>query len=414
MPNTFGATGQTIQYPLYDPRLERASRRRLFRDDVAELGLANSFYCPAGRWPARGWILMRQADFKKLNAFATNLQLQIDSFTDDVQPLTFKGLSIISARCVSRGKASDPNSIFLVEITDGRGILFNEWFQQGTVSSYNLHAPAYPDQYYTTTLHFGSPFTWEYMVEDLWNQMGTVLGTYPGLPISPLGTPEEFTYPGIPCWDALCQVLDLLGCFVSADLTDAEPYNLVYGGDDDPEFTALTNQFALLKEDDYEWSSNGAGRVPGSVVVLFHRRNQYYGTEETVRLDGWQWSSVPDYAITIPGPAPYNAAPGVHYLWVEFTLRYDVDGNPLPADVTTANNIAQDRVNQFYAKIHRQTLGSMKRLYTGALPFTTGSQVDGVAWRQDFRTNRERSGWTTLLIRGPHPPFPEVEVQVSE
>jgi hypothetical protein len=54
MPNTFAT------FPLVDPRIVRDSRMRFRRDEIPELAYANSFFCPSGRWPARGWILVRR------------------------------------------------------------------------------------------------------------------------------------------------------------------------------------------------------------------------------------------------------------------------------------------------------------------------------------------------------------------
>lgn len=49
----------------------------------------------------------------------------------------------------------------------------------------------------------------------------------------------------------------------------------------------------------------------------------------------------------------------------------------------------------------------MSQVYTGALPFVTGSQVDGVRYYQDYN-DQDRQGWKTELVRGPYPPWAEV------
>jgi hypothetical protein len=140
---------------------------------------------------------------------------------------------------------------------------------------------------------------------------------------------------------------------------------------------------------------------------MFRRRNEFYGSEETVRYDDvLQWESIPKYSVTVAAPGTFSGASGSHYLWSDFTVRYDMDGLPLAADLATANLIAAQRVTEYFARIYRQTLGFMTRTYAGALPFKCGSQVDGICYYQDYRQGR--GGWRTKLVRGAEPPFLEV------
>lgn len=399
-----------INLPLYDPRFARDSRQRFYRDDIPELMLANSLYQPTGRWPARGWILLRRGDYNQItNFYRTDFQLEIDDFTNG--GLIFTDLAIVQARCVTRGIASDPNAIYLVEFTDNTGILWNPWVKFPTNSQYNVRAPAYPEMQYSASLNGGALWTWDTMIRDLWDQMSTQLGAYPGLPIVPAGTPENFIFPGMSCWEALNRVLGYLGLEISRDLTKGGPYGIVQAGAANAAFTAQLANFAGLLEDDYEYMDAGSGRIAGQVTVFFHRRNQYYGTEETVRNDSFQWSSTPLYQVTIPGPIQFRASAGTHYIWTEFTVRFDIDNNPLAADVATAATIAAERAAQYYTRATRGTLGFLRQVYAGALPFAAGSLVDGVRWFMDFR--RGDFGWCTELVRGAQPPWKEVDVEMQ-
>ena len=399
-----------INLPLYDPRFARDSRQRFYRDDIPELMLANSLYQPTGRWPARGWILLRRGDYNQItNLYRTDFQLEIDDFANG--GLVFTDLAIVQAQCVTRGIASDPNAIYLVEFTDNTGVLWNPWTTFPTSSQYNIRAPAYPETFYANSLNGGVPWTWSTMIGDLWGQMGTQLGGYPGLPIVPSGTPEGYLFPGMSCWEAMNRVLNRLGLTVSRDLTQGGPYGIVQVGAADAAFVALQTKFAKLLEDDYEFIDAGSARIAGKICVFFHRRNQYYGTEETVRNDSLQWSSTPLYKVTVPGPVQFSAAAGTHYVWSEFTVRFDIDGNPLAADVATAAAIAAERASQYYTRASRGTLGFLRQVYAGALPFAAGRQVDGVRWFMDFR--RGDFGWCTEIVRGAQPPWPQVNVRVE-
>lgn len=366
------------------------------------LDRANHFYCPAGRWAARGWILLARSDYDLLDPYSTSLQLNLGDSLNSDNVSTLKNLSIVQAQCVTRGLASDPSALYLVELTDGRGILHNQWFQFPTVSAYNIRAPAYPDTFHPASLNSGATWTWSTMLQDLWTQMVARLGAWPGLPYSPAGTPEGFWFTGVSAWTALCGILEHLGLTVACDLTRTSPYTIVKQDAADAAHAVRTAKYLTNLEDDLEWLDHGAGRVPASVRVLFRRRNSVYGTEETVRLDLPQWDMATVYSVSVAAPASVAGGVGVHHLWSDFTVRYDMDGSPVAADVTTAVAIAAERAAQYYASINPGNY--VARTYAGALPFVTGSQVDGVSWCM----GDEWGGWRTQVVYGPAPPWPEL------
>ena len=352
---------------------------------------------------------MAREDYINLDSYSNDLELHIGDTTKSDNVGTLTNLSVVQAQCVTRGLASEENSLYLIELTDGRGILSNKWFKFPTTSYYNIRAPGYPDNFYTTSLNSGTTWTWTTMLQDLWTQMGTFLGTWPGLPsgVAPLGTPEGFWFAGVSAWNALCDVLDYLGLTVACDPTQANPYTIVSTGADDTVFDALQTKYLTNLEDDLEWIDTGSGRVPKTVKVLFRRRNSVYGTEETVtyRSDNpYQWSMSAIYSVSVTAPSTFTFATGTHYIWSDFTVRYDQENNPVSADVVTAAAIAAERVNQYFDMIYSRTSGYMNQTYAGAIPFKTGSQVDGVAWYQDY-SNQSRQGWKTKIVRGAEPPF---------
>lgn len=378
---------------------------------IEELELTNNFYCPAGRWPFRGWLLLPKYEYDQLDKYSTTLQLNIDNTNLPDNVGTLKKLSIVQAQCVTRGISSDPNSLYLIEITDGRGILWNEWFQFPTNSLYNIRAPAYPQTdrggtFYVNTMNTGvSPnttWTWSTMIQDLWNQMSTFLGTYPGLPYTPNGTPEGVYYPGVSAWPALCDILEYLGMDIAANLTSSTTqYTIVRKGITDTNLTTLQTQYQHALEEDLEWIDYGAGRVPANVMVLFRRRQDVYGSEETVRRDSLQYITPSVYSVTMSAPSEYTGGVGTHYIWSEFTVRYNQDGTINTADANFASSLARQRANQYYDSIH--PFARMSQTYAGALPFTTGSEVDGVRWWMG-----NNMGWRTQIVHGPNPPWPKI------
>lgn len=404
MPNALGSVNSGGEFelvaPLFDPRMATNLRDHYRRPAIDVLARANSLCMPAGRPSARAWCLVRRVDYQEIDPYSTDLVLAIQDYEGSAGGLLLRGLTVVQARCVTTGRVDDDDSLYLVELTDARGILKNEWFTFPTTSQYNVVAPAYPGEYYELSTDGGVAWTWETMIEDLWDQMGTFLGPFPGLPSVPEGTPENWVFPGRGAWDALCDILDHIGMQVACDLTLENPYTIAEIGGDDAAFDALTLQYLGRLEDDLSWLDVGSGRFPMEVVVYFHRRNEFYGTEETIRMDDLQWQSTPLYSVTVPAPAQFADAVGTHFLWDDFTVRYDEDNSPLGADTATAATIAAERVQQYYNAIYRGTVGYMNRVYAGTLPFVASGKVDMVAWKADPAF---RLGWRTEVLRGATP-----------
>lgn len=387
MPQTFGG------YPLYGADMVLENRRHFRRAFLPQVVRANCLYVPAGRWPAQGWLLMRRADFLNLNTAAAQSLVVNDGVHGNV---TFNGLYVVQARSVTEGVPDDKDAVLLVQVTDSRGLYFNPWYQLGTTSQYNVIAPAYPNEYYELTMDGAAAFKWTRMVRDLWLQM-PLLGSYPGLPVSPNSTPENWSFPGLPVWLALNEVLDQLGCVVSANLSAASQYGIIAAGSADATFTAFEN--ANVAEDEYPFIDSGAGRAPGTLVVYFHRRNRYYGTEETVARTTGQWQTSELYSVSVTATAAgfpsFNSNPGVGFLWSDYTVEFDENNSPIASSLAGAVTIAVDQAASYYALIQRGTSGMMDRTYTGAQALGTSGQIDGVRWYQ-----HGNMGWRMQVIRG--------------
>lgn len=376
--NSFGTS--QLKFGLCDAK-DVISNRELFqRDAILELEKVTSLYC--GKY-TKGWILLPLYELQQLNLYATNFELEAGN-------LLLKNLAIVQAQCVTTGIIDAKESLYLVELTDARSILCNKWFKFPINAQYNMRSPAYPQSYYSGSLNSGIAWTWSTMLSSIWTSM-SLLSSFPGLPVIPTGTPENYDFTGVSAWDALCEMLRHLGLMIACDLTSSSPFTIVSDGADDAVFTAKQTLYNNRLEEDLAWLDVGSGRVPKTVVVYFRYRTEQYGQEETVRGDSLQLVSNQLYSISVA--TAFTLATGIHFLHDDFTIRRDYDGVTNTNDVATAAIIAVERVQQYMDIVYNRTTGNMTQVYAGALPFTTGSQVDSVCWQQT------KTGWRTTIAR---------------
>jgi hypothetical protein len=167
--------------------------------------------CPLGRGPGRGWVLLARTDLDTLDLTAD----QDLTFFDDVPgrvPTTFKKITLVAAQCVV--PARDRRRAYLCAVVDRRERL-------GRIplnAAYNLRS-ALTGEDLDGSLDSGTPWTWEGVVQDLWTALRTGPGadlpaSAPDLPFTPDGTPENLADWGGWAWEALCDVLDRIGCAV--------------------------------------------------------------------------------------------------------------------------------------------------------------------------------------------------------
>ena len=321
--------------PCFNPLDNRAIHDvlALNKPRVAAFTWANSLHNPLGEHYARGWLLMQRAD---LNAIDLNaLNSLVWTFTDQENvpqrpPTTITAYGLVVTRepinLTPSNTANDPSSLYLVEVSDVRWRVRNPYFSVAINRSYNVPSAGFggtndPSMQFTGDAqnggymagslnysdddaddtdepgdddNFGSPnigvlWTWQTMVTDIWEIMGTQLGPAPDLPFSPDINPEGFVFIGLSAWQALCTVLDRIGCAVQVDLTlpPGQQCDIVQVGADDDGSDAViaTADADYAKIHDAEFQPVARGLLPENVRVFFHVRNNFGGWETTPILD---------------------------------------------------------------------------------------------------------------------------------
>lgn len=222
-------------------------------------GQANRYTCPLGATPGRGLILLKKGDLDQLADQAYDLRI-----SDQLRTLQISSLNILKAYCITPGSDDDPNSIYAVEITDGRYFLW----QRFTNAAYNVKKA--PDkEYVDETTDSGTPYSWDDLGSALWADAG--LGSWPGWDVTPDGIPEGWHFwqvPSILAFQAFARRLRRslrLNPFTGS-------YGIVALGDDDAAFeSSVADLKARHRRWDEKWVEPWSAVVPETVRVVFRR-----------------------------------------------------------------------------------------------------------------------------------------------
>ena len=143
-------------------------------------GQANSFRCPLGPAPGRGWILLLRRDIDALDKDA----LHTLTF-DDCQGgrITLRDLLFVRAKCLTPGQTGAREAAYLVEVADVRWLAANPYFSTPCNKQYNVRVPSAAQTYYDGSLNGSAAWDWHTMTGDLWTAVNVPeLGTAPALP----------------------------------------------------------------------------------------------------------------------------------------------------------------------------------------------------------------------------------------
>lgn len=359
----------------------------------AEAERANSFLTPLGPEPGRGWVFMRRGMLNNIDLDAPgSLVFQYEPDGGQPTTLTFPELTVArEPLCLTPSyvRTGDPTALYLVELADARLLA-----QGNPISKeYNVRAPFAAEdqtasQYYEDSLNGGTPWTWQTMVTDLWADAG--LAGSASLPFSPHGTPEGFSFRGVPAYDALNSVLERIGCII-CPAPFAGTFSIVQLGTGT--LPSPTNW--LIHDGDY--LATYRGRVPFGYVVYFHKRNLAGPEVATGRVISQEWELPAPYSVTVASGVAGAAAGNYMPLWDDLPALYDASGALLNATDLAA------RAAERAADMTRMLTGGGDRLwkvYSGLVGIGPSGVIKGVAWRESSGGG-VLAGVTTEMTRNP-------------
>lgn len=336
-------------------------------------GKVNAIRIGHGMEAGQGWLLMRRGDADEL---VSDDQYDL-TFYGVNKSATLKNLCFVKYTVVSPGVRGDENAHVLVEIRDRR------WrYQQYTIDfAYNVRSGSGTSDYYSETKNSGSPWTWNQMVQDIWNNIDGLDG-YPGLPFTPDGTPEGWFFYGENAWDALTCVLNRLSCTLKLDpFTDV--ITIVRIGVANSQITTALEKYDEQRMWDDEPDEATKGRVAEWVRVIFRKYPQpnqqnvspYHTIDQLTGVSGESGTT-------------YN-------LYDDLYARYDNNGSLLNlADLTSR---ATER-NTDYVRAYQQGMMRMHRVFIDALD-DTGLRPDGTV--KAIAMEERGLGTKTEIVRYP-------------
>jgi len=148
-----------------------------------EAGLANSYWCPLGGAVGRAWVLMLWRDLEQVYNTESPFHELVFACTEKsgnrqetTQRVVFPSLLLVKGQRLTPGPCAAGDSLYLVELADKR-LLVDQFSDTGNLGM-NLRSYANASTYLTGT----SGYSWSSAVEEIWNEMSDLLGSYPGLP----------------------------------------------------------------------------------------------------------------------------------------------------------------------------------------------------------------------------------------
>jgi hypothetical protein len=168
-------------------------------------GKVNVYRTSLGLEPGVAKLLMSQRDIEQLVRTGDIDRPHVLEWSSGKSPpVKLKDLYVERWKRIYPAAEDDHASALMVDLVDKRGILKRIPVDK----RYNVYeCPC--GEVLATTKNAGSLWTWSTMVGDLW-AVSSALGTFPGLPFTPHGTPSNFVFEGMTLFEALTHVFTRL------------------------------------------------------------------------------------------------------------------------------------------------------------------------------------------------------------
>lgn len=374
-------------------------------------GKANSFHQQSGRLPGYGWILLTRKQLNSIPASRDFNKFHTLTFKDQSKNLSilFQKIIVVSAIALYGDNldTTSDNTAYLLTLTDKKHLLDMSVIPGygGNRGIYNVRSSVPTDDtgtgiYYDNSVKAGpTVWTWQTMLDDLWNTHVLLSGTStvhtaassPTLPYSPDGVPDGFTFQGMNALEAYHSILDKLRCVLIynpfTDVFTIERLGVTQSG----LTTTVSNLRKYLAADIAASTNCIAAAIPARVEVFFPVRRLHYGTENDLD-NAAQENSAFSIAANLSVTGSFTGTRLA--VWDDLPQILDAEGNATNSAELTA------RAAEITANI-KSTLQSethyRKKFFGCHATLLTGSQVRQVSI-YDFG---DAAGMCTEIIRYP-------------
>lgn len=355
------------------------------------------YLCPLGQTPGYAACLMTLAELSQLNREADQT-LRLTA----VETVTIPGLIFVKATKVSRSYIGDPKGLYLVELADRRLLLerfsdtrrqFNIWNpRQRAANAENIAC------YYAETLDGSQLWTWQRVAQALWTDCA-LLGSFSFPSGSVSDKPKNLHYWGVNAWQALHEVLEMVGLTTAYDPV-AATFSIVALGQIQAAAGVVANAAANRYYGSADPIESNRARYPAEIKVYFPRRDRHFGTERDSVSTG-NWITEPARASVNPTGVSGAQAGTVLQLWDQQPSIYHYSG--FAENTIDTNAIGTRRKNDWLAD-QQYSESRAQAVYSGIVAgFRCGSQVKAVHWR--LTADGDPGGYLTEVSR--HPGMPE-------
>ncbi len=337
-------------------------------------GLANSVSCPRGKMWGEAHFLVSTAT---LDGLSLDSPVSITAEHEDGET-EWQAYYCIRTEAITQDPDTPAHWITLAD---------RRWFfskASACNKRYNLRNS--PTGYITSTTNGGTAYTWEEILEDLWDELPTP-GTAPTLPITPGSTPENLIFEGVNAWEAINQVLTAIGCSVCYDpFEDSFSYVELKATQSGLSSLIDANDNRILWE--YGPTDLPKSHYPANVVVTF--------TKLPDGLDA-PFASPPETETVSLGQPSFSDTN-----WPIHDTMFWFDDNSAQR-ATRASEIKDALIG-----LLKPMAEPMGRVYAGVVEFTIGSDLTEIVWTSDgargmrtiIKMTRQEIEWPKLLMEG--------------
>jgi len=359
-------------------------------------GLPNSFYSALGRNPGYAYLLLDKASLDSLN-LKTGLTLKF-SWAEEGNAATtvnIYGLRLLRATALyAGGGEADDTTPFLCLFVDARA----EQIFSTINDQYNVRCPTHPttaDAYYHDTLNSGSKWTWQTLLNDIWSNLPTSVGT-PQLDGAFTWTeqPEAFRFLGMSAWDAYNTVLGSIVHDIWYDpTTSGGEYPIHDMRGEDLAFVNLEANPDDLIHYAMPYNYGLDTFLPEKLEVFFPRVDDEHGSENDAFKEATHnWITEAVYGVEVNTNAQHTLTGTKLAVWNNHPAEYDYSATT-PDNAADLADIAADIADSYNSRIQRMSSLYHVRagLHTDVLP---GPRVNAIRWAD----TGDQYGMTTELF----------------